>query len=349
MMDRQSMITVIRNQNGSTSRETVVSLSILLLLVVISVLILLRQSHFDNKYFNASVMQTGQAGTNTTVAVSQNKDSLVINVAPPEGFAPMSDQESFDQISLSDKIDGKADGYLQAGFVRLACKRFAKVTNQAQWFEFYLYDMGLPRNAFSVYSSQKREGVTPQTFTEFAYSTDNALFFACGKYYVEIISALQDRELIESLIAMSKDFIAKQAVDNAKLPELDYLPAGNLDRGSISLLSKNGFGYDKFDNVITATYIVQGKKITAFISIRETKEKAEALAKGYDETLSEFVGKERIKPDTDQIPGLIIADVFDEYEMFFTKGNIIAGIHSAPDKKLGEEIALKLYNKIKQH
>jgi len=260
----------------------------------------------------------------------------------------MSAQENFDQISLSDKIDGKADGYIQAGFVRLACKRFAKESNQAQWFEFYLYDMGEPRNAFSVYSSQKREGVTPQNFTKFAYSTDNAIFFAYGKYYTEIISAIQDKELIKSLIATAKDFIAKQSVGTVELPELNYLPTENLDSGSISLLSKNGFGYDKFDNIITATYLVQGKKITAFISIRDTKENAEALVKGYDATLTEFVGKDRLKPESNQIPGLIIADVFDEYEMIFTKGNIIAGIHSAPDKKLGEEVAVKLYNKIKK-
>jgi hypothetical protein len=311
----------------------------------ISLLVFLKQSHFDKDYFNVTAMQTGQA--NAKAPASQNKDSLEIDIVPPQGYAPMSDQESFDQISLSDKIDGKADGYIQAGFVKLSCKRFAKESNQAEWFEFYLYDMEVPRNAFSVYSSQKREGVTPQDFTRFAYSTDNAVFFACGRYYIEIISAIQDKELIKSLIATSKGFIAKQSAGNVELPELNYLPSENLDNGSISLLSKNGFGYDKFDNIITATYQLQGKKITAFLSIRDTKENAEALAKGYDSTLSEFVGKDRLIPESNQIPGLIIANVFDEYELVFTRGNIIAGIHSAPDKKLGEEVAVKIYKKIK--
>jgi hypothetical protein len=342
-MVRQPITSSSNKQSGSTALETIISVSILFLLVIIGILIFLQQSRFDEKYFNASIMQTGQAGTNTAAA---SKDSLEINVAPPDGYAPMSGQETFDQVSLSDKIDGKADGYLQAGFIKLACKRFAKGSNKDQWFEFYLYDMGLPRNAFSVYSSQKREGVTPEDFTEFAYSTENALFFAYGKFYIEIISAVQDKELIKNMITMSKGFIEKQSANNAELPELAYLPTENLDRGSVSLLSKNGFGYDKFDNIITATYQVQGKKITAFISIRETPENAAALAKGYDATLTEFVGKDRLKPTTDQIPGLIFANVFDEYELFFTKGNIIAGIHAAPDKKLGEEIAVNLYKKI---
>jgi len=346
-MFRQPVTLNLIKEDGSTSPESLISISILFLLVAIGLLVFLRQSHFDKDYFNVTAMQTGQAGAKATSPASRDKDTIEINIVPPQGYAPMSDQESFDQISLSDKIDGKADGYIQAGFVKLDCRRFAKESNQAEWFEFYLYDMGVPRNAFSVYSSQKREGVTPQAFARFAYSTENAIFFACGRYYIEIISAIQDKELIKSLIAMAEGFIAKQSAGNVELPELNYLPSDGLDNGSISLLSKNGFGYDKFDNIITATYQVQGKKITAFLSIRDTKENAEALAKGYDATLSEFVGKDRLTSESNQIPGLIIANVFDEYELVFTRGNIIAGIHSAPDKKTGEELAVKLYNKIK--
>jgi hypothetical protein len=346
-MVRQPATANLSYQKGSASLETIISVSILFLLLIIGASIFFKQSYFDKNYFNITAVQTGQAGANATSSTPESKTSLQITIVPPSEFSPMSDQENFDEITLSDKIDGKADGYIQAGFVRLATQRFSKQSDQSQWFEFYLYDMGDPRNAFSVYSSQKREGVTPQDFTRFAYSTDNAVFFAFGRYYIEIISAIQDMDFIKSLIAMSKEFIARQPAGNVELPELNYLPAENLDSGSISLISKNGFGYDKFDNIITATYRVQGKKITAFLSIRDTRENAETLAKGYDATLSEFIGTDRLKSEFNNIPGLVIANVFDEYEMVFVKGNIIAGIHSAPDKKLGEEIAEKLYNKIK--
>jgi hypothetical protein len=345
-------LSVIR-QNGSVSLESIVSFSILGVLLFIGVLVFLRQSDFDEKYFNASIVQPSQANSEiTTDSKTESNggdpqaDTLGIESAAPKDFSPMSSEESFDRITLSDKIDGKADGYLQAGFIKLTCRRFVKKTNQEQWFEFYRYDMGLARNSFSVYSSQKREGVTPRDFTEYAYSTENAVFFANGRYYVEIISAVKDKALINNLIAMSKGFLAKQSAGNVQLPELKYFPKENLDLGSVSLISKNGFGYDKFDNIVTATYTVQGKKMLAFISIRESAENAEALKKGYDDTLSEFVGKERLKPDTDQIPGLIVADIFGEYEVIFAKGKVVAGIHSAPEKTLGEELALRLYKQI---
>jgi hypothetical protein len=346
-MVRRPATATLSYQKGSASLETIISVSILFLLLAIGAAIFFKQCLFDQNYFNITAVQKGQSGAATAASTPQNKSSLEIDIVPPIGFAAMSGQESFDQISLSDKIDGKADGYIQAGFVRLATRRYAQQSDQSRWFEFYLYDMGLPRNAFSVYSSQKREGVTPLDFTRFAYSTDNAVFFAFGRYYIEIISAIQDKEFVKSLIALSKEFIAKQSSNNVELPELNYLPVENLDSGSISLIAKNGFGYDKFDNIITAAYRVQGKKIIAFLSIRDTKQNAEALAKGYDATLSEFIGKDRLKPESNKIPGFVIANVFDEYEMIFVKGNIIAGIHAAPDKKLGEEVAVKLYNKIK--
>jgi len=344
-MGQQPINSSLNARKGPGFTESVISLCIIVVLVIIGISIFFQQYSFDERYFNDSVMQAGQ-GDAKKGPESQDMESLKIDVSPPEGYSPMSDQENFDQVSLSDKIDGKADGYLQAGFMRLATRRFIKDSDQDQWFEFYLYDMGAPRNAFSVYSSQKRDGVTPQDFTEFAYSTENAIFFAFGRFYVEIISATRDSELIEDMITMSRDFIGRQPADNAELPELEFLPAEGLDRGSISLLARNGFGYDRFDNIITATYLVGGKKIMAFISIRETAENAEELAKGYDDTLSEFIGNERLKSQTDQIPGLVIADVFGEYEMFFTKGNIIAGIHSASDKDIGEEIAVSLFKKI---
>jgi hypothetical protein len=353
MKDPEHVEPSITKPNGSKELESAISIFILCLLLAIGALIFLRQSSFDEKYFSASIVQPSQSSSETAAdlktesnAALLKTDALVLDSDAPNGFTPMSAEENFDSITLSDKIDGKADGYLQAGFVRLTCRRFVKKTNQEQWFEFYLYDMGLPRNAFSVYSSQKREGVTPRDFTEFAYSTENAVFFAQGKFYVEIISSVKDKALTGDLIGMSKSFVAKQAAGNVKLPELKYLPKENLDLGSISLISKNGFGYDKFDNIITATYLVQGKKILAFVSIRENAKNAEELKQGYDNTLSEFVGKERLQPETNQIPGLIIADVFGEYEMVFAKGNVVGGIHSAPDKSLGEEIAVRLYKQI---
>jgi hypothetical protein len=258
----------------------------------------------------------------------------------------MSGTESFDRASLSDKINGKADGYLDAGFVRLTCRRFISDSRPEQWFEFYLYDMDIARNAFSIYSKQKRDGVADQDFTEFAYATENAVFFATGKYYVEIISAAQDPDLVANMVQMSKDFIQKYSAGSVALPELAYLPPEGLDAKSVSLIPKDGFGYSGFNNIFTGYYRIDGSRVMAFVSIRETPDEANALVSGYNAILSEFVGDERLSPETVRVPGLVIVDLFGEYEMFFARGNILGGVHGVSDRTVGEKLAGDIYNQV---
>jgi len=331
----------ISGQAGGARTESLVSTTILIVLVLIATAVFLKQSRFDEAVFEVPVMQAGQTNSGAEEVSGPDISSIA-----PEGFSPMSDTESFDRTTLSDKIDGKADGYLDAGFLRLTCRRFINESQPDQWFEFYLYDMEISRNAFSIYSKQKRDGVADQDFTEYAYATENAVFFATGEYYIEIISAAQDPALVASMIQMAKNFIQQHAAGSVSLPELAYLPTEGLDVKSVSLIPKDGFGYSGFDNIFTGTYEMDGSRIMAFVSIRKTPEEAAALAKGYDDILSEFVGDERISPETRQVPGLVIVDLFGEYEMVFTKDNIIAGAHGVTDKAAGERLAENLYHQI---
>jgi len=346
-MNAKPLYTLIKTKRGSASPESIISVSIFSLLIIIGGLIFLQQFRYDEEKFNALVIQSGEA-VQTTDTKSGERDYIEIAGLEPKDFIPMSERESFDQNTLSDKINGKADGYLDSGFFQLVCRRFVHSSDNGHWFEFFLYDMALPRNAFSVHSKQKREGVTDQDFTEFAYSTENAVFFVHGKYYVEIIAAVEDQSLIGDMILMSKGFIEKFPGSHVELPELDYLPSEDLDLGSISLILKNGFGFKDLNNVFMGRYGLDGHKILAFVSLRETADEAKSLAIAYDDFISEFIGPERIKPDTDQIPGLTIGDLFGEYEIFFVKGNVFAGVHAASDKGLGEEIALRLFKKISE-
>ena len=346
-MITKSVSSMIQTVRRSTSPESVISVSILLLLIIVGVLIFSQQFRYDEEIFNVSVMQSG-IGSKTGDSATEGIVAIEIAGLEPEGFEPMSDMETFDQATLSDKINGKADLYLESGFIQLTTRRFLSRSNPENWFEFFLYDMGLPRNAFSVYSNQKREDVTGQDFAEFAYSTENAVFFSHGRYYVEILGALEQESLIKDMILMSKNFIAKYPENPVELPELAFLPEENLKPESVSLILKNGFGFKDFNNIFTGTYTLDGYKILAFVSLRESAEEASSLAASYDDFISEFIGQERLKPETDQIPGLRVANIFEEYEIFFVKGDVIAGIHSARDKKAGEQMAVKLYKKISE-
>jgi hypothetical protein len=106
-MDKIPMFPLLRAKKGPIGLESVISALIFFLIIIIGILIFFQQFRYDEKEFNDSVMQSGDVSKTTDAAGSI--DSFEIAGLEPEGYTPMSDQESFDQATLSDKIDGKAD------------------------------------------------------------------------------------------------------------------------------------------------------------------------------------------------------------------------------------------------
>ena len=87
------------------------------------------------------------------------------------GFKPLAPIESYGPETLSDKIDGKADLYLPAGFKEMSCRKFNLDTAADKAFvEVFIYDMGSAANAFAVFSGQRRPGSPNIPLTANAYS-----------------------------------------------------------------------------------------------------------------------------------------------------------------------------------
>ena len=112
----------------------------------------------------------------------------------------MTSPEHFDVDTLYVKINGKAELYLPAGFVELTTLRFVSGSDDSLWAEIYLYDMADSTGAFSVFSSQRRLDVENLSITRFSYRSQNAIFFAKGKYYIEIVASEQNSSLEKALL-----------------------------------------------------------------------------------------------------------------------------------------------------
>ena len=106
----------------------------------------------------------------------------------PRDLRPMSAAEAFAPETLSDKIDGKAEVYLSAGVVGLRCQRMALAAAPSSWIELFVFDMGKPSNAYSVYSSQRRADVTDLQLADYAYRAGNEIALVHGPFYVEVVA-----------------------------------------------------------------------------------------------------------------------------------------------------------------
>ena len=321
--------------------ESLLSFMVLAILAVIAATVLLTQQRF-----NPAVEVKHKVGSLPAEDTAPAVPSKITPIFPvPAGLKPLSRAEVFGSGNLSDKINGKAELYLASGFVELRSQRFQDRQDAGFWLELFLYDMGTPENAFAVFSAQRREDGEPMDITPNAYRTANALFFAHGPYYVEIIAAVATASEHDLLRQLAAGFIEDHPVQTAAASEQELFPAEGLDRESVVRLTEDAFGFDRLDDVYAAEYQINDEMATVFLSRRPSDEAARLLASDFHRFLLEFGG---IDEKWDGIQGALSAELMGLHGVVFTVGPFLAGVHEADSRTLARELALRLSNKLKE-
>ncbi|MGA1980260.1 MAG: DUF6599 family protein [Sedimentisphaerales bacterium] len=313
--------------------ESAISICLLAILSLIGVGVFIKQFNYNiSRYGIQHQPEVSQSPISTGLA--------------PAGFETLSKAEIYNADNLYEKIDGKAPLYTEAGFKELSTQRFVKTGDPNLWMELYIYDMGNIKNAFSVYSEQRREGSEAFASMQFAYKSSNALYFVDGKYYIEIVGSSESNELSKAAAEAAQKIGTNLAVDpNASIPELAFFPQENLVPDSFKLYVVNAFGFEKLTNIFTARYKIENESVTAFISKRADSKEAEAMAESYRKFLIE---NGAVIKNTDN--KVLVGKIMDSYgttEIVFTVGSFVAGIHETDNQQAAENIAEILINKLK--
>ncbi len=316
--------------------ESSVGYAILFVLLIITGGIFLKQSRF-----NPSVLKPGALKIeNSTQSSSPMPPAQDLIQYAPKNLTALSPPESFGPENLSNKINGKAELYLAAGFVRLVSQRFAIEDDPSAWMEVFIYHMDSVRGSFAVYSLQKRFEATELDMGDFAYSTENGLYFAHGPCYAEMISSVAQERMSKLMLAFGENFIHATKVSGDEISELTLFPTQYLIRESISLIPSNGFGFEQFDSIFTAQYEMDGTELTAFLSKRKSPAEAAGLVDSYTSFLLLNGGTEQ--QSALNIPGLKLVEIMDTFELVFNQGGIVAGVHGAENREAAEGLALML-------
>ena len=290
--------------------------------------------------FNPAVLVATAAAPEAAKPVSSPSPGKTPTTMPPE-LAALSAPETFAPDDLFNKIDGKADLYLTAGFVQLHCQRFALKAANDVWMEWFVYDMGALPQAFSVFSLQRRSEAQALDLTEFAYQTQNALFFVSGRYYIEAVTAMPTEPMMAAMRAMARQFVAANPPGTTQIPELKLFPPENLEAGSQGLQVADAFGFDRFTNVFTAKYRLPdgatNVEVLAFLEMTKTSADAAALRDTYRSFLLANGGKEIESQDAGSIGKPI--EFMGNIEIVFSEDNAVAGVHAAPDAASAAKVA----------
>lgn len=336
----ENQVDTTRKKVASTS-ERRLSLFILGVLAIIAAAMLVIQTRFDPGAWREQAVTVNPASSARHGAAAPAEAAL----EPAGGLVPISETEHYNADTLSDKIDGKADLYLSAGFKSLSTRRFSLPGDRSRWMERFVYDMGSIRHAFAVFSAQRRPNARPLAWGPYAYLAGNGLFFVHGPNYVEIVAAEASAEIQKAMNNLAAAFIDSHAGRMEELTELKLFPPDERVSGSVALAARSAFGIEGLDEVFTAAYEGDHQaQALAFISRRNSPGEAEASAAKFHAFWLEFGGEETAPPV--DMPGLRIATILDNYEICQVQGDYLFGVHEATDLAFGLKLVQQLQGNI---
>jgi hypothetical protein len=322
--------------------QTYLSLIILAVLVITATGIFLWQFRYNPAVLNLDNIVSSTAEIPQTQKASSHQLPLPL----PEGLVALSPPEAFEPPTLSDKINGKAELYLSAGFVGLQTQRFKDSDATSVWMEAFIYNMASNQNAFAVFSAQRRDDADSLNLTPHSYRTQNALFLIHGPYYLEIIASEASEDIFQPMLQFAEAFVDSLQIESFQISEKKLFPKTDLIQNSISLIASDAFGFERFDQIFTARYTIDGAEIMAFISNRSAAENAIELAEAYQNFLLEFGGR---KIETDlTMNNTMMVEILDTYEVIFSHATYIAGVREAEDKARAKTLALRLAKQLRE-
>lgn len=331
----------VKSKVGPTQK--VMGYAILALLGVILVWLLAQQARFNPAVVVAQRAPLLQA---KTPAASGPGLSATAGLLPEvSGFSPQAPAQSYGPDNLSDKINGKADLYLKAGFKEMSCRSFGLDGAGGAFVEVFLYDMGSPPNAFAVFSGQRRAGSPDLPLTANAYASANALFFTKGRFYVEIVADRASEAVQKSLEAYAAALLAKLPGEGEAKDAAALFPKEGLAKDTVRLCTADSFGCEGLNNMLTGEYTLKSGKATGFIAAKETPEQARDEAKRYLDFLAAN-GYQKV-----QVPGMAgdlqVFALDNSFEAVFTQGSNLAGVHDASSLEAALELAGQLRSALK--
>jgi hypothetical protein len=323
--------------------ESAISIFILVILVLIAVGVLLKQSDSDMTRFGIDT------AVKSPTQPAVDEELTVLNSLTPPGFKVLSKAKVYDTGNLYEKIDGEAPLYIDAGFKKLFNQSVMSNADDTLWAEIYIYDMVSAGNAFTVYSQQRRETAENIQILDplLGYKTTNGLYFVHGRYYIELVGSTESPELFDAITEIAKNIKLKLAADgDTQIAKLQLFPKERLIPGSIKIYKADAFGFEKLKDIFTAQYKIGDQTVTAFLSKRADANDARTITKSYRKFLFENGAAEK-NPINSVLAGSVI-DFSDTTEIIVTIGPFMAGIHAAENQKAAEDLAIILINRLKE-
>lgn len=284
---------------------------------------------------HASLMKsTHQQATAATATVDDSGASPLPDARIASWEAPRS-VDRFTAETLYEKIDGRADAYLQFKVVGLVFGTYFNSTDAERTVDVYAYDMGEPANAYGIYKTEASPGAEAVPIGKEGYRTGGAIFFHKGASYIQVLPS--DTQDADVAYAVAESIAANIEAEAEQASPADLLPAENRVADSAGYQAQDAFGLSFLSDVYTADYEVDGKRITLFIHQAASPDEARELQTKYEASFTDY-GSVLWK---DEESGMVAGEAAGIVDVVFVRGRYLGGVTGANDAELAKAQATR--------
>ena len=118
--------------------------------------------------------------------------------------------ETFNADNLYEKIDGRAESFIQYGVKGMAYAFYHPTGDPSNELQLYIFEMGDPLKALGKYGSEKPEEFTLAAVGSEGYTSAGSLLFYAGRYYTQIVSTQDDAKFAAFALELAKRVANRQ-------------------------------------------------------------------------------------------------------------------------------------------
>jgi hypothetical protein len=256
---------------------------------------------------------------------AQPNPALAALVPRVEGWAAAEAPQSFFPDTLFEYIDGAAESYLSYDFRELLVVELEKAGTKAT-LTVEIYDMGLPVNAFGIFSAERYPENKPVPVGELGYVDGEALNFMTGRYYIKLLG-FELGEGEEAVLTGIAGRLAAAVPEKESLPPYVRLfPGQNLVPRSEKYIKKNFMGYEFLRNGYVATYRDGDREFECFFAVADSDDEAENMST----ELLDFLANDRQAVEKTGL-GYHVKNRHGQHLFFARVRNVVCGVARLPD------------------
>jgi len=258
--------------------------------------------------------------------------------------------ESFNADNLYEKIDGRAESFLQYGVKGMAYTFYHPTGDPSNELQLYVFEMADALKALGKYGSEKPDGAKTIPVGDEGYTAAGSTLFHAGKYYTQIVSTQDDPKFAAFALELAKRVAARQKPGGSPAPAkptaeitpatyFAFLPAAG-KQGDNKYVAQDVFGYSFLADVFMADYKEGDVTWQGFLRpYRDDKEAKQGLEKYVASVQQDGAGRTLPVEGADE---MIVSSSIGLFDVVFRKGNTLAGANGATSLEPAEAFARSL-------